>query len=266
VVQRTAENTRLKLDAGRVVFDVTRDPGRDFVVAAGGVEVRVIGTRFSVERRSLAGQERVRVSVERGVVEVMLAPGAAPIRLLAGQSWSQDGIATAEVEASADPGAAPESPISTPDESTAKGNTKSDPRASASSKAAEVPAEREPSPGEALWREAQAARRGGDVAAAARAYESLMNDHPQDGYAGLAAFELGRLRMDTLGDTGGAVVALRRAIALAPGSSFREDAMARLVRAYSGLASRDACLKAKQAYEREYPGGVHRRGLSTACR
>ena len=60
------------------------------MVAAGGVEVHVVGTRFSVATQQAAGGARVEVSVERGAVEVR-GPGAsgAAVRVEAGHSWSQ---------------------------------------------------------------------------------------------------------------------------------------------------------------------------------
>jgi len=57
---------RVRQEAGFVRYDVTEDAERTFVVACGHVEVRVLGTAFSVER--VAGG--VNVAVERGRVQV----------------------------------------------------------------------------------------------------------------------------------------------------------------------------------------------------
>ena len=80
-----------------------------------------------------------------------------------------------------------------------------------------------------LFEQARRLWRDGHIREAADAYQALLSSHPRDPRAGLAAFELGRLRMDRLGDMPGAVQALERAVALAPGAELREDAMARLV-------------------------------------
>jgi tetratricopeptide (TPR) repeat protein len=116
-----------------------------------------------------------------------------------------------------------------------------------------------------LFDRANGARRGGNVAEAVRGYETLLASFPNDGRAGLAAFELGRLRMDRLGDYASAVSALKRAVSLAPGAGFREDAMARLVQAYAALGSKSACQSARDAYLKAYPKGVHLGTVSRKC-
>src|SRR5205085_4138571 len=74
VGDRTPSALKLVLARGRIACDVTHREGRSFVVAAGGVEVRVVGTRFSVANEAAAGGARVEVRVERGTVEVR-SPG-----------------------------------------------------------------------------------------------------------------------------------------------------------------------------------------------
>jgi hypothetical protein len=71
--------------------------------------------------------------------------------------------------------------------------------------------------------------------------------------------------MDRLSDPPGAVAALERAVVLAPGAEFREDAMARLVAANAAAHQRAACQRARDQYLREYPSGVHRRTVAAAC-
>ena len=97
-----------------------------------------------------------------------------------------------------------------------------------------------------------------DVSGAAR-------EHPRDPRAGLAAFELGRLRMDRLGDMPGAVQALEQAVALAPGAELREDALARLVAASAAAHDHAVCTRARARYLTEYPSGVHHRTVSAAA-
>ena len=90
VGDRTPSALKLVLARGRIACDVTHRPGRSFTVAAGGVEVRVVGTRFSVANEEAEGGARVEVRVERGTVEVRGAgPGAEIVRVEAGHSWSQ---------------------------------------------------------------------------------------------------------------------------------------------------------------------------------
>ncbi|PQA89602.1 FecR family protein [Hyphococcus luteus] len=63
----TATARRVTLLEGEAFFEVTKDPGRPFFVAAQDTLVRVVGTKFDVKRSA----EIVHVSVLEGVVEVM---------------------------------------------------------------------------------------------------------------------------------------------------------------------------------------------------
>ena len=56
----------VELKSGEAIFDVVRDTDRPFVVATGGVEARVLGTRFNVDATS---RDRS-VSVLSGIVQV----------------------------------------------------------------------------------------------------------------------------------------------------------------------------------------------------
>ncbi|WDY58297.1 FecR family protein [Pseudomonas sp. PSKL.D1] len=70
-VEMLANERRVTLLRGEAWFDVARNPDRPFVVHAGDGWVRVVGTRFSVERAD--GQTRVQV--EQGKVEVNAGQG-----------------------------------------------------------------------------------------------------------------------------------------------------------------------------------------------
>jgi len=251
VGDRTASAVKLVLARGRIACDVTHRPGRSFVVAAGGVEVRVIGTRFSVaneEAQDGTDGTRVEVRVERGVVEVRGAgANAATVRVGAGHSWSQ----VTKTEALA--GEAEEPAV--------------EPEAEAVRKAPQRAA-RKPAVADAreLFEQARSLWRAGRIDAAAQTYQTLLAGHPRDPRAGLAAFELGRLRMDRLGDMPGAVRALEQAVTLAPGAELREDALARLVAASAAAHDRSVCRRARDRYLADYAGGVHHRTVdATTC-
>jgi len=65
---RYGSATRLvSLEAGEALFEVAKDPGRPFIVQAGNVRVRAVGTAFVVDRRSDAS---VDVIVTHGTVDV----------------------------------------------------------------------------------------------------------------------------------------------------------------------------------------------------
>jgi len=253
----------LALARGEVTCDVTHQPGRKFSVVAGDVEVRVVGTKFSV--KTTPGDEpRVEVSVLRGVVEVASRrrPGIVA-RVAAGQSWIQTAGSVAAEAALEPPGAAPQ-----PDDPAASPTAAVAPDGAApkiaSQNSVSAPAPAGPSARE-LFEKAGESRRAGDAAAAAHAYEELLRLHASDGRASLSAFELGRLRMDRLGDPAGAITALERAVALNIGPSFREDALARLVSVYASQGNSSACARARDRYLSSYPAGVHASAVATRC-
>ena len=102
----TAGERRVRLVRGEVLFKVAKNPARPFIVTAGQVDVRAVGTAFNVRLRP----ERVEVLVTEGRVRVddsakgesLLQPrdDAEPPLLVAGQR------ATIPVPASAGPTAA----------------------------------------------------------------------------------------------------------------------------------------------------------------
>jgi transmembrane sensor len=250
---RTASSLKLVLGRGRIACDVTHREGRSFVVAAGGVEVRVVGTRFSVANEDAAGGTRVEVRVERGAVEVRGAdPDAEVVRVAAGHSWSQ----VTKTESLGEPEAAPAAEAEPETDETR-------PAAAAKSRVAPV-AHPAGADARALFEHARDQWRAGKMEDAARTYQALLAAHPRDPRAGLAAFELGRLRMDRLNDMPGAVQALEQAVALAPGAELREDALARLVAAAAAAHDHPRCTRARTRYLTEYPAGVHHRTVSAA--
>ena len=74
VEQFTAAERRVHLVRGEAHFTVTKNPARPFIVRAGGVEVRAVGTAFNVNLQSAA----VDVLVTEGVVQLRPTPGSAP--------------------------------------------------------------------------------------------------------------------------------------------------------------------------------------------
>ena len=245
----------LALGRGQVDFDVAPRPGRSFSVLAGDVEVRVVGTKFSIKATPEPEGLRVEVSVLYGMVEIQSArrPGIVA-RVAAGQSWLQLPGPHASAGAAVLEPSQPSAPALSPE-----ALAKSDAAPPAPSGAAAGPSARE------LFEKAGERRRAGDAAGAARAYEELLRAYPADGRASLSAFELGRLRMDRLGDSAGAIAALERAVGLNVGPTFREDALARLVSVYASQGNFAACARARDRYLASYPAGVHSGAVGTRC-
>lgn len=84
-VMQDDSNRKVFLLRGRAIFEVRHAPSRPFTVDAGAAQVRVLGTRFVVERL----EPQVRVSVDRGLVEV--AGAGQRLQLEAGQVAELDG-------------------------------------------------------------------------------------------------------------------------------------------------------------------------------
>jgi transmembrane sensor len=82
-VAYSAQRRDISLVAGEALFDVAKDKERPFVVLAGGMQVRAVGTSFTVR---LVPNEPVQVLVREGVVEVKRpdVPTAPPVRVAAG--------------------------------------------------------------------------------------------------------------------------------------------------------------------------------------
>jgi hypothetical protein len=256
-------------------------------VSAAGHEVLVRGTRFSVELSR--ARNELAVEVQAGQVEVRRQLAASAVAVLgAGQRWAvpveaaslraiplqaRPSAHAAQVEPSSTPSIAPGASAGALEPAAAHtvAPDAPAPRAPASAPEPAAPARlRSPQPGvesgaRSLLDRGNAARRRGDLAAAALAYEQLLHDHPDDVRAGLAAFELGRLRMDEFHDVQAAIRALQLAVRAAKESGLREDAMARLVRAHQILKEGPQCRAARGAYLESYPTGTHVMTVLHAC-
>ena len=247
LLEGTERSVRIALREGAASFDVTRNPERAFVVEADDVSVRVIGTSFTVRRAVVDGATVVEVDVARGRVEVRAGDELSVLG--AGDTWRRRRAETVEVS-QAEPVVSEVVEDGEPDRRRAR--------------RARRAADRGPDPSE-LFENARAARRSGDAREAAEIYARLVRDHRGDARAPLAALELGRLRMDALGDPRGAIEALETAIALSPRGPFREDAMARIVRAQDALGARAACGRARDAYLARYPEGRWATDVERRC-
>lgn len=99
----TPQGQLIVLDGGSILCQVApRQSDAPLIVQAGGVRVRVVGTRFSVTRLG----ESARVKVYEGVVEVSSASES--VRLEAGEEWParmvQNPVAEPVPSTSAEPG------------------------------------------------------------------------------------------------------------------------------------------------------------------
>lgn len=254
-----SNDIRLELTSGDIDLDVTHLDHRSFVVTAAGHEVRVLGTHFAVR---LHPDERpvLEVAVFRGRVRVTRTDAPSEdLRVLgAGETWSTTLVPTmpsveagAASPADAEPPAHPEMPAMPTDSAPTPTS---------------IPAATSPRPSaKELWAQAETARAARRFQDEAAALNALRLRHRSDSRAGLAAFELGRLRQDTLHDPQGAAEAFADAALLDPKGPFREDADARRVEALDAVGRREKCLEAKNAFVTRYPSSIHRQRLSGMC-
>jgi TolA-binding protein len=278
----------LEIGDGRANFDVKHVKGRSFDVRAGVVSVHVVGTQFQVVKASRREGMEIQVAVKRGVVEVQRSDrGGDTRRIAAGETWSvwvpaqpvaplsalAPPPAAAAVPASLDePRPSPAHPPASP-ELTGLGEVAplsevAEPKVRASRVSPAVsaqPAESRAQSVRELFLRANVARRAGRMQDAADAYAEVLKRFPRDSRAGVSAFELGRIRMDALGDPKGAASAFADALRLSHRAEVREDALARLAIAGDALGDRDMCQKARARYLADYPSGVHAGSLTPLC-
>jgi hypothetical protein len=241
IVTLREDTVELALEVGAMDLAIMHSR-RLLVVHTPRYDVVDLGTQFRV---TLDSQGGTHVDVSEGTVEVRCRDGSERTRTLeAGESWSN-------VQAAGAPSAIARVREPAP-------RLVSEP-------AAPPPSAREVSPGpRELLETAERARLAGQLRSAAEAFDALRHHFRADSRAALAAFELGRLRLDSLDDAPGAVDALSDAIRLSPTGPLREDAEARRVEALAAERSTD-CSAARDAFLARYPHSAHASGVAGRC-
>jgi transmembrane sensor len=256
--EESAQRLRAHLRSGSARFDVSHDPSRVFEVESGGVEVRVVGTAFTLTREG----PLTRVFVERGSVQVVWLKGQA--LLAAGQMGlypppSSGSEVLAPADASAKPTAAVEASAeaSAPEPGSWRKLAKRGEYADAFRAIGPSSAKLVRDDPSDLMLAADVARLSRHPSEALRFLSRVSDGFPQDPRAPLAAFTLGRVLLEDLGQPGRAADAFRRAQQLAPAGPLASDALAReaLAAERAGEAER-AKLVARRYLER-FPRGAH---------
>jgi transmembrane sensor len=250
VTLASAERIESKLVAGAAEFEVSKRPERDFIVAAGSVRVRVVGTRFRVE---LVGA-RTRVAVSEGKVEVQ--DGDDKTYLEAGESRFFPQVVAGLASGSA---GRPPAPVVSGRarflELARGGNYK---------EAYQVMRQ---SPGvvgstaEELMLAADAARLSNHPEQALTFLRRVTAEHRADSRAPLAAFTAGRVLSNQLGRPAEAAEAYALSRRLRPGGSLAEDALAREAEARAAGGEPGRARTLAQQYLSRYPSGKHRQTL-----
>jgi hypothetical protein len=267
VDRATAVEVAIHLETGRARFEVKHDLERRFSVRVAEFEVIDRGTRFEVERGDHA-RPGVEVRVEEGEVELRDPAHQEPRRLSAGESWSNRPPEVARAEAPApvaDRGAssAPKGLRAVDDEPTPAVATHA---TETRSKASDAPrGGSDPRAARELFEAGNLAKLEGRLQDAAEAFDMLRLRHRADGHAALAALELGRLRLNHLGNPAGALVALQDAIKLGPRAPFREEAEARIVDAFAALGREADCVRVREQFIARHPRSVHGAAVAGKC-
>ncbi len=227
-LEQSPRLVRLAQRVGTVRYEVKPDTQRPFTVVARGVEVRVIGTVFTVA----VDPEGVRVSVERGLVAV--TSGTRAVELSPGENLrlsSRD--LPSEVS---DKPVASASPVALTSPSAAPAGSGASPAV--------------------LMAEADAARARGDLAAAERVLGRLVAEHAGSPQATSARFSLGRIQ-SARGNFAGAARTFEALRQRAPSGPLAEDALAEAANAWA-LAGQSAQASALSTqYLARFPQGPH---------
>jgi transmembrane sensor len=257
----SADQVLVVLAAGAARFDVEPRPERRFVVRAGDVSVRVVGTSFTVVR-----EDPVRVSVERGQVLVSWPGGERSLG--AGESGQFPPVATppaVDMELDFDdPGISPAPPVrshaapavSVPAPPTWRALASQGQHAEAYQALQREGKDAVRNTPADLMLAADVARLSGHSGQAVGPLQQVVSQHAGDPRAPLAAFTLGRVLLDELGRPGQAAGAFAKARRLAPGGALAQDALARevesLAKAGQAVAARERALE----YVQSYPNGL----------
>lgn len=254
VVEQTRALVRARLGAGSAHFDVHHDPTRVFEVECGDVKVRVLGTAFSLVHEGLL----TRVAVERGAVRVSWPGGEA--QLAAGQSgvYPPPRVPSASPDASAVPSAEPALELA--GEAADKSATwrklaKRGDYANAYQALAPVATKGVRDEPSDLMLAADVARLSRHPADATRYLSRVVEGFPRDKRAPLAAFTLGRVLLEDLGQPARAADAFGRAQQLAPRGPLASDALAREVEAARRAGQLERAKQAASRYLELYPEG-----------
>ena len=270
-LESTNSSFAVLLSAGRVDFDVKKGGPRRWSIECGLATVEVVGTRFTVDR----APARVVVEVNEGVVLVRGERVPDRVRKLTAGEVIEISAALAETDTPppAENLATP-SPLATPAVSAsaaalqaplaAQGAWKDLARRGQYKEAYQalgaqgIAREVTGSSADDLLSLADVARLSGHPTDAVAPLRRVIGEHPGDARAGLAAFTLGRVELDGLGQPAGAAQSFATAIRLGLGGGLQEDARARLVEARARAGDIAGARAAAEEYDRLFPGGHHR--------
>jgi hypothetical protein len=261
-----------RVEGGEVRFSVPhRQPGHPFVVRAEGYRVVVVGTRFGIKVDGrFDGGKAVGVDVDEGIVEVWEAATQGRLaRLTPGKSWQSPDLAPevpaapAAVESTPAPGApaptisTPPTPEHTPRHAGKHPAARTPVLASAGvTPTATEPAASPPETPTAGSAAARAALISGDTARALQLYRKLAQGTGPS--AENAAYEVGEILNEKLGQSVNAVAAWRRYRAAYPDGVLGAEADISIIETLARTGDGDGALLEANDFLRRRPDSERR--------
>lgn len=251
----TASKIDVELVKGSAHFEVSKNPQRVFRVEAGKVSVEVLGTGFTVERTTDGG---AKVNVDHGRVRVAWDSGSTILVDGQGSTFPPPPSAIVLPEPTAAETAQPPAPNPVPASSSATWKTLAhdgDFDKAYGALEAAGPAAVHDEAGELLLA-ADVARLSHHPGQAVPYLHKVVDQHAGDPRASLAAFTLGRVLLEELGQPAQAAEAFAKARMLGGGGSLAEDALAREVEAWWRAGMSDKAHAKAEEYVKLYPSGL----------
>ncbi|HEY6559403.1 MAG TPA: FecR domain-containing protein [Polyangiaceae bacterium] len=239
VVQQAPEAVSVRQLKGRVAYRVSHNPRRAFVVSAGGVEIRVRGTEFTVD---FAG-DRVAVQVQSGRVEVH--DGERVTTLVSGEDLRVHAYSPRQ------PPAAP-----APESSAKQEPAPVSPPSLRSARVAPTTPQADTDRVDALFRTANQARAQGQTGQAAADLRQIVQRYPRDPRVSSAWFTLGRVERSQ-GNHAAAARSFAACAAAAPGGTLAAEALAEAAAAWLSAGQKPQAARAAAQYLKRFPRGSH---------
>ncbi len=276
VLEQSSRTVVLALRRGLTQYDIRPGGARRWRIESGGVTVEVVGTQFSVER----SEKIVRVEVQRGrvlvrgqgvpdTVQALDAGHALVVELPEPPSKGNAAEEAKPVSAQSNP-SLPRAVSNKADRTSATAGTiEPDWRIAAARQDWNQAWETLGRDGIAretahtddvalLLSLADVARLSGHPSESLTPLRQIVGGHPEDPRSAMAAFTLGRVLLDALGNPVQAAFAFEKAIALRLPASLAEDAQARLVEALAKAGAIAQARAAAATYRTRYPAGRRR--------
>ncbi len=253
------QEVKISQTIGKVRYEIERQRTREVVVRADHVEVRVLGTVFTVDLED----RLITVDVERGSVRVN--SDARSLELKSGETFTTGRRSKKQVHAHSNAPSSPELPPARIDDESNKDSASTRPLApendsrsalKPSASVPEVPRKRLPDDLEEDLKLADDARRKGDLRLAADILHNAVKKHTSSPILPAALFTLGNIELST-GNPRAAARAYEECRRSAPRGPLAEDALANAADSWEKAGDNFRAKKTARLYLDRYTEGMH---------